>query len=190
MPILSFSMRSQDIDNDENHTSQPVIKTINLADTYKMKYLKLLHIFHNINFTQIHDEDSTSQATNTILFAKFSFLNSNQAVFFEGPRNAPITHNGLVCLGETVAKEHETTFRDAYKVLHSKGILYINAPFTVELFQLRSNDPSATNESLSTYNANTSHLIEAISADQFRGAINSAGQFITFVFEYEEDESK
>ena len=190
MPILSFSVRSQDIDNPTTHTTQSVKKTINLTDTYKMKYLKLLHIFHNINFTHIHDEDDTSQAANTILFAKFSFLNGNQAVFFEGPRNQPIIHNGLVCLGETVAKENETTFRDAYKVLHSKGLLYIKEPFSVELFQLRAIDPSATNENLDTYNATGSHLIVPITADQFRGPINSGGQFITFVMEYEEDSSK
>jgi len=190
MPILSFTMRSQDIDNPSNHTTQTATKTIKLREHYKMKYLKLLHIFHNINHTNIHDPDDISQATNTILFAKLSFLNGKNAVFFEGPRNQPIMHNGLVCLGETVAKEHETTFRDAYKVLHSKGVLYIKEPFTVELFQLRALDPSATNESLSTYNATASHLIVPITADQFRGPINSGGQFITFIFEYEEDESK
>jgi len=190
MPILSFSMRSQDIDNPETHTTQSVTKTINLTDTYKMKYLKLLHIFHNINHTNIHDEEDVSQEANTILFAKLSFLNGNNAVFFEGPRNDPIIHNGLICLGESVSDEHKTTFRDAYKVLHSKGVLYIKEPFKVELFQLRANDPSASNESISTYNATGSHLITPITADQFRGPINSGGQFITFIFEYESDYSK
>lgn len=190
MPILSFSMRSQDIDNPTTHTTQAVSKTINLTDTYKMKYLKLLHIFHNITFTNIHDEDDVSQSSNTILFAKFSFLNGKNAVFFEGSRENPLIHNGLVCLGETVTEEHKTTFRDAYKVLHSKGILYIKEPFKVELFQLRTSDPSATNSDIGTYNATGSHLIVPITADQFRGPINSGGQFITFIFEYEEDESK
>ena len=42
MPILSFSMRSQEIDNPATETDTIATKTIKLNETYKMKYLKLL----------------------------------------------------------------------------------------------------------------------------------------------------
>lgn len=190
MPILSFTMRSQDLDNPASHTTQTAKKTIKLRDTYKMKYLKLLHIYHNLNFSNLHNEDDISQAENTILFAKISFLNGEQAILYESDANDTIIHNGLVCLGETVGDAHKTTFRDCYKVLHSKGILNIKEPFSIELFQLRSVDPAATNSDIAVFEATGSHLIEPITCDQFRGALNSAGQFISFIFEYEQDSSK
>mgnify|MGYP003114713699 CR=1 FL=1 len=190
MPILSFTMRSQDLDNPTTDTTQTARKTIKLREHYKMKYLKLLHIYHNINFTNIHDEEDVSQATNTILFSKISFLNGEQAIFYESDANDTRIHNGMICLGETVSEEHKTTFRDSYKVLHSKGLLFIREPFSIELFQLRTSDPSATNSNIATYEATGSHLIKPITADQFRGPLNSGGQFISFIFEYEEDATK
>lgn len=190
MPILSFTMRSQDLDNPSTHTTQTAKKTIKLRDHYKMKYLKLLHVYHNISFTHIHDEDDISQSANTILFAKLSFLNGEQAIFYESDANDTIIHNGLIALGETTTDANHTTFRDAYKVLHSKGLLYIREPFSIELFQLRTSDPASTNDSVATYEATGSHLIKPITCDQFRGPVNSGGHFISFVFEYEEDPTK
>jgi len=190
MPILSFTMRSQDIDNPADHTSQTAIQTINLKQSFKMKYLKLLHLYTNISYTEIHDGDEISQAENTILFARISFLNSKQSQYFEVVNGEIIEHSGMVCLGESVADPHKTTFRDAYKVLHSKGTLYINQPFTIQLFQLRSLDPGATNSSVATYNAVKSHTIVPLSCSEFRGALNGAGQFVSFVFEYDDDETK
>lgn len=190
MPILSFTMRSQDLDNPTGDTTQTARKTIKLREHYKMKYLKLLHIYHNINFTNIHNELDVSQATNTILFCKLSFLNGEQAIFYESEANDTRIHNGLICLGETVSEEHKTTFRDSYKVLHSKGLLFLREPFTIELFQLRTIDPAADNSTVSTFNTTGSHLITPITASQFRGPLNSGGQFISFVFEYEEDATK
>ena len=191
MPILSFSMRSQDIDNAPSETSSIAIKTIKLNETYKMKYLKLLHIYHNLNSTEIHDGDSISEAQNTILFAKLSFLNSQQAVFYEVDASGQLLqHNGLFCLGESVKEENQTIFRDCYKVLHSKGVLNINEPFTIQLYQLRSIEPAATNSDVAVYNAVNSHTIAPLSCSEFRGALNGPGQFISFVMEYEEDDTK
>lgn len=191
MPILSFSMRSQDIDNPASETSEIATKTIKLNETYKMKYLKLLHIYHNINSIEIHDGDSISQAQNTILFAKLSFLNSQQAVYYEVDNSGNVLqHNGLLCLGESVKDENQTIFRDCYKVLHSKGILNINEPFTIQLFQLRSIEPATTNDSVAVYNAVNSHTIVPLSCSEFRGALNGPGQFISFVMEYEEEDLK
>jgi len=190
MPILSFTMRSQDIDNPADHTTQTATKTINLKQTFKMKYLKLLHLYTNISYTEIHDGDEVSQAENTILFARISFLNSKQTQYFESVGGEFIEHSGMICLGESVADPHKTTFRDAYKVLHSKGTLYINEPFTVQLFQMRSLEPSADNADVATYNAVKSHSIVPVTASEFRGALNGPGQFISFVFEYDDDDSK
>lgn len=190
MPILSFSMRSQDLDNPSSHTNQPAIKTIKLNETYKMKYLKLLHIYHNINNTNIHSESQTSQMANTILFVKLSFLNSNNAMYYEVNNGELTQHTGMLCLGETVKEEHSVSFRDTYKVLHSKGILYIKEPFTIQLFQLTSKEPTAANADVAVYNATNSHTIEPLTCEQFRGAIDGPGQFISFVMEYEEDDTK
>ena len=190
MPILSFTMRSQDIDNPDDHTSQTAIQTINLKQTFKMKYLKLLHLYTNISYTEIHDGDEISQAENTILFARISFLNSKQSQYFEVVNGELIEHSGMVCLGESVADPQKTTFRDSYKVLHSKGTLYINQPFTIQLFQLRSLEAGATNSSVATYNAVESHTIAPITCSEFRGSLNGPGQFVSFVFEYDDDETK
>ncbi len=190
MPILNFTIRSQELDNPADHTTQIAQKTIKLNDTYKMKYFKLLHLYHNINFSNIHNEDDTSQMSNTIIFAKISFLNSQQSVFMETKDGELIQHNGMICLGETIKTPYENTFRDVYKVLHSKGILYINQPFTVQLFQLGAKDPDADNTAVADYNATGSHLIEPITCDQFRGPLNEGGQYLSLVFEYEEDEGK
>tara|TARA_R110001599_G_scaffold90423_1_gene238395 strand:+ start:215 stop:790 length:576 start_codon:yes stop_codon:yes gene_type:complete len=191
MPILSFSMRSQDIDNPASETSEIATKTIKLNETYKMKYLKLLHIYHNINSIEIHDGDSISQAENTILFAKLSFLNSQQAVYYEVDNSGNVLqHNGLVCLGESVKDENQTIFRDCYKVLHSKGVLNINEPFSIQLFQLRSIEPATTNNDVAVYNAVNSHTIVPLSCTEFRGALNGPGQFISFVCEYEAEDTK
>ena len=191
MPILSFSMRSQELDNPSTETDTIATKTIKLNETYKMKYLKLLHIYHNLDYTQIHDDSASNQASNTILFAKFSFLSGKQSIFYEFKDNELVAHPGLVCLGESVKNPHETTFRDSYKVLHSKGILYIREPFTIQLFQLRSLEPDdVDNTAIATYNAVQSHTIEPIICSEFRGSLGGVGQFVSFVFEYDEDDTK
>lgn len=190
MPILSFTVRSQDLDNPSDHDTQIATKTIKLPKTYKMKYLKLLHVYHNINFTNIHDAEDVSQASNTILFASFSFLNGQNAVLFENNNNEVFEHTGMVCIGESVKEENTSSFRDTYKVLHSKDILYLREPFKITLHQLRCRDPAATNTDIDVYNATGSHQIVPITCTQFRGPLTSGGQFISFVFEYEEDQSK
>ncbi len=80
MPILSICMRSQDLDNDGDNA----VKTFRLENTKKLTYLKLLHIYHNIDNRNITDSQGTSD--NSIIFAKFGFLNSNNAVYYENLR--------------------------------------------------------------------------------------------------------
>ena len=48
MPILNFSIRSQDLDNhnDASGSTRPAEKTIKLERTFKMKYLKLKILLH------------------------------------------------------------------------------------------------------------------------------------------------
>ena len=191
MPILNFCIRSQDLDGspDAADDTRQAKKTIKLQDGYKMRFLKLLHVYHNINNTNISDGEGTSD--NTILFAKISFLNGNNSVFFEFNGQQTIEHNGMICLGETVKEEHQSVFKDMYKVLHDgKQLLYINQPFEISLFKLTSVDAGADNTDLATYNATGSHTIKPISINEFRGSLASAGQFISFTFEYQEDYSK
>jgi len=191
MPILNMCIRSQDLDGatDAADDTRQAKKTIKLQDGYKMRFLKLLHVYHNINNTNISDGEGTSD--NTILFAKISFLNGNNSVFFEFNGQQTIEHNGMICLGETVKEEHQSVFKDMYKVLHDgKQLLYINQPFEISLFKLTSVDAGADNTDLATYNATGSHTIKPISINEFRGSLASAGQFISFTFEYQEDYSK
>lgn len=193
MPILNFTIRSQDIDGRDatlNGTdAQSAKKTIRLEHGLKLKYLKLLHIYHNLDNTHISDGDGTSN--NTILFAKISFLNANNSVFYEYDAGKTIEHAGMICLGETVKDENSSVFKDLYKVLHdSNQLLFLNQPFTVELFKLVAKDPTAGNTNVSTYNETKSHKIEPITIQEFRGGMDSAGQYISFTFEYKEDPKK
>ena len=191
MPILNFSIRSQDLDNhnDASGSTRPAEKTIKLERTFKMKYLKLLHIYHNISNANISDDEGTSE--NTILFAKISFLNVNNTVFYEHKNKEVIEHGGMICLGETIKTEGESVFKETYKVLHDgKQILYINQPFTIQLYKLQASDPAVGNTDVGVYNSSESHLIKPINIQEFRGGLDSAGQFISFTFEYQEDYSK
>ena len=191
MPILNFTMRSQDINNNGDIATSTRIaeKTIKLEKTFKMKYLKLLHIYHNITNPNISDDEGSSE--NTILFAKISFLNVDNSVFYEHKNNQVIEHGGMICLGETVKDEGSSVFKELYKVLHDgKQTLYLNQPFTVQLFKLQASDPAVGNTTVATYNASESHLLQPISIQEFRGGLDSAGQYISFTFEYAEDYSK
>jgi len=191
MPILNFSIRSQDLDNnnDGGTSTRPAEKTIKLERTFKMKYLKLLHIYHNISNANISDDEGTSE--NTILFAKISFLNVNNTVFYEHKNKEVIEHGGMICLGETIKTEGESVFKETYKVLHDgKQILYINQPFTIQLYKLQASDPAVGNTDVAVYNSSESHLIKPINIQEFRGGLDSAGQYISFTFEFQEDYSK
>ena len=191
MPILNFTVRSQDIDNkDAGATSTaPAKKTIRLEQHLKLKYLKLLHIYHNLDNSNISDGDGTSN--NTILFAKISFLNGKNSVFFEYNNGQIIEHAGMICLGETIKDENSSVFKDLYKVLHDgKQLLYLNQPFEVSLFKLVAVDPAVGNTDISVYNATNSHKIEPITIPEFRGTLDGPGQYISFTFEYQEDTTK
>ena len=81
MPILNIAMRSQDLDggDDASNATRIAKKTFNLQRTFRIKYLKLLHIYHNIEYANIHSEGD-SEMSNTILFARISFLNGNISI--------------------------------------------------------------------------------------------------------------
>ena len=131
MPILNFSIRSQEVDNnnDVNTSTRITQKTFKLQNTYKMKYLKLLHIYHNISLENISDGEGTQQ--NSILFAKISFLNSQNTVFYEHKNGEVFEHGGMICLGETSKSQGESVFKELYKVLHDgKQLLFINVFFS------------------------------------------------------------
>ena len=196
MPILNLTMRSQDLDGGDNSNNASLIakKTFNLQRTFRIKYLKLLHIYHNIDYANIHSEEDSDMA-NTILFARISFLNGNNSVFYENliENNIPTLreHQGMICLGGTIDKPNTNIFKDMFKVLHDgKEFLYINSPFTIELFKLDTRTPAEGNTNLSTYNSTPSHLIVPVSQSEFRGNLDSSGQMISFVFEYTEDMKK
>ena len=153
MPILNFTIRSQDIDHSDSTLNgtdaRSAKKTIRLEHGLKLKYLKLLHIYHNLDNTHISDGDGTSN--NTILFSKISFLNANNSVFYEYDDGNTIEHAGMICLGETI---------------------------------------TAGNTNVASYNGTKSHKIEPITIQEFRGGMDSPGQYISFTFEYKEDPKK
>ena len=191
MPILNLTIRSQDLDFSTDLASDSRIaqKTFKFERTFKMKYLKLLHVFHNINNTDISDGQGTSD--NTILFAKLSFLNANNSVYYESDGKTTIEHAGTICLGETTKDSHTSTYKDMYKVLHDGSqLLYLNQPFTIQLFKLESVDPTSANTDIAVYNTSKSHLIKPISIDEFRGSLDSAGQYLSLTFEYNEEYKK
>ena len=161
MGILNFTIRSQDIDHSDSTLNgtdaRSAKKTIRLEHGLKLKYLKLLHIYHNLDNTHISDGDGTSN----------------------------------ICLGETIKEENTSVFKDLYKVLHdSNQLLFLNQPFTIELFKLVAKDPTAGNTNVASYNGTKSHKIEPITIQEFRGGMDSPGQYISFTFEYKEDPKK
>jgi len=83
MGILNFSIRSQDIDFKDAVAgdTRQAKKTIKLEQGLKLRYLKLLHIYHNIDNTNITDGEGVSN--NTVIFCKISFLNSKNSLFIE-----------------------------------------------------------------------------------------------------------
>ena len=192
MPILNFSIRSQDIDFKDvaNTDERQAQKTIKLEQGLKLKYLKLLHIYHNLNTANISNEEGTGN--NCIIFCKISFLNAKNSLFLETSEGKTIEHAGMICLGESVKDVHSSVFKDLYKVLHDgRQLLFINQPFTVSLFKLVAKDPSeATNTDISVYNSTESHKIVPITIPEFRGDIAGPGQFLSLTFEYQEDEKK
>jgi len=191
MAILNFTIRSQDVDfaGESSTDTRQAQKTVKLEQHLKIKYLKLLHIYHNLDNSHISDGDGTSN--NTILFAQISFLNGKNSVFFEYESGRTIEHAGMICLGETIKDEASSVFKDLYKVLHDgKQLLYINQPFTIKLFKLVAIDPAVDNTDLSVYNATKSHKIEPISIQEFRGSLDGPGQYISFTFEYQEEDTK
>lgn len=212
MPILQLSMRSQDIDNGdifvEGSEFQQAKKTFRLNETYKMKYLKLLHVYHNLSSANLIDGGGSA---NTIIFVKISFLTSGQSVFFESRhiKNAAgtaiegsrvETETGLLCLGKTTDDINTIEFRDMYKMLHNdpKNPLVINQPFTIELFKLVDRqdatnvvaDSGLTQANVTAYNVVDSHVIVPISQTEFRGGFDGIGQFINLIFEYTNDDTK
>ena len=209
MPILQLSMRSQDLDggNDVNNNGSIAKKTFRLNKTFKLKYLKLLHVYTNINSANIINGGDMA---NTIIFAKISFLSDYHSVFYENTHlldgsgningNTMESNGGFICLGKSVDSANTIDFRDMYKMLHqdAKKPLYINQPFTIELFKLAdaSDDTNGIPEGgltaniLQTYNKLDSHKLTPITQGEFRGATDSAGQFIKLIFEYADDDKK
>lgn len=209
MPILQLSMRSQDLDNANVAATelQPAVKTFRLQDTFKFKYLKLLHVYTNLSSENLIDGGDSS---NTIIYARISFLNEGQSVFFESKHKTSggaivgqdvESRGGFICLGKSVDHASTIDFRDMYKLLHndSKNLLYINQPFTVELFKLKDvaaddndvgSDGSVSDANVLTYNLLASHTIEPITIKEMRGSLNGAGQFLNLIFEYENDDTK
>ena len=212
MPILQLSMRSQDLDGGNVFTAtsefNPAKKTFRLNETYKFKYLKLLHVYHNLASANLIDGGGSA---NTIIFVKLSFLTSGQSVFFESKhtKNADEdailgstieSESGLLCLGKTTDEINTIEFRDMYKMLHNdaKNPLVLNQPFTIELFKLidrqsTSNIVAAsglTAANITTYNLVDSHVIVPITQSEFRGGYDGIGQFINMIFEYTNDDTK
>ena len=209
MPILQLSLRSQDLDgaNVAATENNPAIKTFRLQNTFKFKYLKLLHVYTNLSSENLVDGGDSS---NTIIYAKISFLNEGQSVFFESKHKTSggaiigqemESTGGLICLGKSVDHSSTIDFRDMYKLLHndSKNLLYINQPFTIELFKLMdvasdsndvASDGSVSDANVLAYNLLSSHTIEPITIKEMRGALNGAGQFLNLIFEYENDDTK
>lgn len=209
MPILQLSMRSQDIDggNDVGNKLLIAKKTFRLNKTFKFKYLKLLHVYTNIATQNIINGGDMA---NTIIYARISFLNEGHSVFYENSHklndsgnivsNDMESNGGFLCMGKSVDSVNTIDFRDMYKLLHqdSKKLLYINQPFTIELFKLddasddtnQITDAGLTASILETYNKLDSHKISPITQDEFRGSLDGPGQFIKLIFEYAEDDSK
>lgn len=124
MAILSFTIKGNDIGLIDG-------KRIKLDRHRKLKYLKLLHIYHNLETSNLSTEDDRDQQR--VLFCSLSFLNTDEVY------NAT-EENTLLNVGSTKHTADGTIVnRDLYKVLYNGGCKYINSDIVVKFFYLDHN---------------------------------------------------
>ena len=134
---------------------------------YKLKYLKLLHFYTNID--SLHFKTSgigakTNEAER-LLFARFNFINSDMYDNFE-------EGHSYVSMGSTNHKEDKIITRDLYKVLLDKPVIHLEGDIRIRFFYL---DSQANLQSLKT-----TDIIDQTTKDA------KSKTFANIIFEYEE----
>tara|TARA_R100000951_G_scaffold39063_1_gene32945 strand:+ start:4585 stop:5064 length:480 start_codon:yes stop_codon:yes gene_type:complete len=121
MAILSFTVKGADIGKIDGHR-------VKLHRSMKIKYLKLLHIYHNIETSNLSTEDDRDQQR--VIFASLNFVNSDEVY-------NSTEENNFITIGGT---KHDTsgqiTNRDLYKVLFNGGCKYLNQDIIIKFYYL------------------------------------------------------
>jgi len=126
MGVFSILMKGDDLVGDYS---------VKLRKGRNLKYLKLLHLYTNINSSQFKADGNTKQAVNAerLLFAKFSFLNTDNYDNFNEA-------NSYVSLGASAhgSKTDKLITRDLYKILLDKPIIRLEGQIVVRIYFLDS----------------------------------------------------
>lgn len=155
MGILSFTVKGNDIGLIDG-------KRIKLDKHKKLKYLKLLHIYHNLETSNLSTEDDRDQQR--ILFCNFSFINTDEVY------NATEENTFLTVSGTKHSSDGTVINRDLYKVLYNGGCKYLNDDIIVKFYYL-------------DHDAN----IKQLTSDDVVGSSDEGNtSYFSFTFEYQE----
>ena len=124
MGILSFTVKGSDIGLNDG-------AIVKLDRHRKIKYLKLLHIYHNLETANLSIEDDRDQQR--IIFCSLNFINSDEVY------NATEENNFLTIGGTKHSSDGTIVNRDLYKVLYNGGCKYLNSDIIVKFFYLDHN---------------------------------------------------
>ena len=160
MPCFSILLTGDELNGDA---------ILKLRRPIKCKYIKLLHIYTNLNSSNFNHSGHPTGTKNKerLLFAKFSFINADQYDNFTGGHS-------YVSLGASShgAVNDKLIVRDLYKVLLDKPVIELKGDMRVRLYFL---DPEGK--------------IVALEKDDLVTTI-TAGKtdlsFINIIIEYEE----
>lgn len=119
MPCLSIMVKGDDL---------ATTNTFKLRRSLKVKYLKLLHCYHNINATEL--SVTLDRTQERLIFARFNFLNADNYDNFE-------ENHSYVSLGATKEGTSKSlVVRDLYKVLLDKPVIELRGDLKITLFYL------------------------------------------------------
>lgn len=121
MPILSFTVKGTDIGLSDG-------VRIKLDKHKKIKYLKMLHIYHNLETSNLSTEDDRDQQR--VLFCNLNIINTDEVY------NATEENTFLTIGGTKHATDGTIVNRDLYKVLYQGGCKYLNEDIIVKFYYL------------------------------------------------------
>ena len=122
MPCLSLMLKGSELVGEHQ---------FNLRRTLKVKYLKLLHFYSNIDSAGFGNTDAATgtKYQQRLLFCKMNFINSEMYDNFD-------EGHSYVSLGATKCGGKEMLSRDLYKVLLDKPTIHLQGDIRIRFYYL------------------------------------------------------